>query len=57
MNAYTAEAHINYEGFVILGIFSTREKAKECCDKKKALDSPHGYDFYEVNCFAIDDGE
>ena len=57
MNIFTAEGHIDYEGFLILGVFSTREKANECIDKKKAVDFPHGYDSYEVNTFAIDEGE
>lgn len=29
MKVYVVRAHIDYEGFTILGIFSTREKAIE----------------------------
>ena len=32
MKVYVAERAYNYEGFTILGIFSTREAAQEVCD-------------------------
>lgn len=57
MNVYTVEAHMDYEGFIILGIFGTKEKAEELLSEKRKLVFPNAYDSYKVNIFEIDKGE
>lgn len=32
MKVYVAERHYDYEGFTIIGIFTTKEAAQACCD-------------------------
>lgn len=32
MNVYVAKREYDYEGFIIIGIFTTREAAQACCD-------------------------
>lgn len=39
MKVYIAKRIYDYEGFDIIGVFSTKEKAQEACDKKKGGDS------------------
>ena len=33
MKVYLAERNLSYEGFVVLGAFTTREAAQAACDK------------------------
>ena len=44
---YVAEAGWGYEGFEILGVFSTKERAQECLDNTTyRYDSTHIEEFY-----------
>ena len=52
MKVFTAERHYDYEGFALIGIFSTREAAQAAieADQKKRK---YG-DGWEVNEFELD---
>jgi hypothetical protein len=50
MKIYTAERHYDYEGFTILGVFSTAEAAKAACEKDKDRGDDH-----EVNEYTLDE--
>ena len=54
MKVYVAERGYDYEGFTILGIFSTREKAQEACDNDKWEDGRKRGDSYDIEEFEID---
>lgn len=32
MKVFVAQRHYDYEGFTIIGIFTTKEAAQACCD-------------------------
>lgn len=32
MKVFVAQRHYDYEGFAIIGIFTTKEAAQACCD-------------------------
>jgi len=54
MKLYTAQREYDYEGFDILGIFSTREAALECCAKDispsgRVMGDRHEVEEFELN--------
>ena len=55
MKVYIAERNYDFEGFVIVGAFSTREKAEEACDNDKYEDGSQRGDYHTVEEFEIDD--
>lgn len=54
VKVYVAEREYDYEGSIILGVFSTREKAQEICDNDKFDDGSQRGDFHDVKEFEID---
>lgn len=54
MKLYTAERHYDYEGFVILGIFSARNVAEAACEDDRWPDGDRRGDSHEVNEFTLD---
>ena len=51
MKVYTAERHVDYEGFDLLGIFSTKDKAERAIEKDKEAEFASYTDGYEINEF------
>lgn len=51
MGVYIAERKYDYDGFEIIGVFSTREKAQEACDND--LRTEYG-GFYGIEVFEVD---
>jgi len=49
MKVYTAHRGYDYEGFTIIGVFSKREDAENCCQKDK-----YG-DYWEVEGHEVDE--
>ena len=55
MKAYIVEGHIEHEGFDILAVFSTNDKAKAYKDKRRAIkNKAMKYDFYVITVHDID---
>ena len=54
MKIYVAEREYDYEGFTIIGVFSTKEKAQEACDNDKDKDGIKRGDSHNVEEFEID---
>ena len=54
MKVYIAERGFDYEGFTIIGVFTTKEKAQEACDNDKFDDGRKRGNFNDIEEFEID---
>ncbi len=54
MKVYIAEREYDYEGFTILGVFSTKEKAQAACDNDIREDGRKNGNSHEIEEFEID---
>ena len=49
MKVYTAERYYQYEGFQIIGIYTTKEAAQKCCDEDVSESGRKNGDYHEVH--------
>jgi len=58
MKVYTAESHVDYEGFRLIGIYDDIEKAKKACEEHEEDSKKYGFQgwyTYEQNSFEINE--
>lgn len=55
MKVYIAERHYDYEGFTIIGVFTTKKEAKKCCDYDCGCGDEHRVTDYEVEKKAVNE--
>lgn len=48
IKVHVAKGCIDYEGFVILGVFSTNEAAQKCCNDHENDTDKWSYDDYDT---------
>lgn len=55
MKIYVAERNVEYEGFDIIGVFSSREAASLACDNDKFIDGQKRGDRHSVSEWDLDE--